>query len=75
MKSKAPKAPTVAQAVPVPQADDPTLIDVKRGVRANAMEREGSRASLLTPGGSRGTSAAGGTRRSRLGYGALASGS
>jgi hypothetical protein len=74
MKSKSPKAPTVAAPVPVPQTDDPTLIDVKRGVRANAMEREGSRASLLTPGGSRGASGSGGTKRSRLGYGALASG-
>lgn len=73
MKSKTPKPPTVAAPIPVPQTDDPSLIDVKRNVRANAAEREGTRASLLTPGGSAGVGG-GDTRRKMLGYGALASG-
>lgn len=74
MKSKSPKAPAVAAPVPVPQTDDPALIDTKRRVRANAEEREGSAASLLTPGKSRGVSGSGGTSRKRLGYGSIASG-
>ena len=50
MKTPKTKAPEVAQAVPVPQPDDPALIDVKRRTRTAAAGREGSRNSLLTLG-------------------------
>jgi hypothetical protein len=73
MKAKTPKAPTVAAPVPVPQQDSPEMIDVKRATRLDAETREGTRASLLTPGGARGL-ASGDTQRKRLGYGAIASG-
>lgn len=70
MKSKAPKAPEVAAPVPVPQPDDPALIDTRRRVRTTAEGREGSSASLLTPGRGRGVGG-GDTKRKQLGYGAL----
>ena len=73
MKSKTPKAPTVAAPVPVPQPDSPELIEVKRQTRATAESREGSRASLLTPGGAKGVASGDGERK-RLGYGSIASG-
>jgi hypothetical protein len=73
MKTPKTKAPEVAQAVPVPQPDDPALIDVKRRTRTAAAGREGSRNSLLTPGGSRGVTG-GSSGRKQLGYGAIASG-
>jgi hypothetical protein len=73
MKAKTPKTPVVADPVPVPQADDPELLDVKRTTRIAAEDREGSRASLLTPGGARGVSG-GDTERKRLGMGSIASG-
>jgi hypothetical protein len=53
-KSKTPAAPKVAAPVPVPQPDDPNLVDVKRQVALDASQREGFRSSLLTPGGARG---------------------
>jgi hypothetical protein len=71
MKSKTPKAPEVAAPVPVPQTDDPALIDVKRRVRTSAQDREGARASLLTPGGASGVGSSGGTKRKTLGYGGM----
>jgi hypothetical protein len=72
MKSKTPKTPKVADPVPVPQADDAALMDTRRTARAGAEAREGTRASLLTPGGARGVTG-GDTQRKRLGYGAIAS--
>jgi hypothetical protein len=74
MKSGKTQAPKVADPVPVPQPDDPALIETKRRARGTAEAREGTRASLLTPGGSKGVSSSGGTQRKRLGYGAIASG-
>lgn len=71
MKTKAIKNPEVAAAVPVPQTDDPALLDVRRRVRSDASGREGARASLLTPGGASGVSGSGGTKRKTLGYGAV----
>lgn len=73
MKSGKTAAPKVAEPVPVPQPDDPALIDTRRKARSSAEAREGSRNSLLTPGGGKGVSG-GGTSRKRLGYGAIASG-
>jgi hypothetical protein len=74
MKSKTPKPPKVADPIPVPQPDDPALIDTKRTARAAAGAREGTSASLLTPGGARGVTGGGGTSRKRLGYGSVSSG-
>ncbi len=74
MKSPKTKAPVPAQAVPVPQPDDPALIDVKRKTRSAASSREGAHNSLLTPGGSKGVSGSGSSGRKQLGYGAIASG-
>ncbi len=74
MKSpKAAKAPAVAAPIPVPQANSPEMVEVKRAARTTAEAREGTRASLLTPGGAKGV-AGGDTERKRLGYGAIASG-
>lgn len=70
MKSKTPKTPKVADPIPVPQPDDPSLIDTRRAARSTAEAREGTRASLLTPGGARGVTG-GDTSRRRLGYGAI----
>ncbi len=75
MKAKTPKTPKVADPVPVPQADDPGLVDVKRRTAAAAGEREGMRSSLLTPGVAKGTTGSGDTTRRRLGFGSMASGS
>lgn len=71
MKSKAPKPPKVADPIPVPQPDDPALIDTRRAVRRAADDREGTSASLLTPGRARGVTGGGGTQRRRLGYGSI----
>lgn len=68
---KAPKAPKVAEPIPVPQADDAALIDTRRVVRNQAEDREGSSASLLTPGRGRGVTGSAGTTRKRLGLGAI----
>jgi len=73
MKSKTPEVPKPAAPIPVPQPDSPELVETQRRVRRDADEREGSRSSLLTPGGARGVSGGGGTSRRRLGMGALAS--
>lgn len=73
MKSKSPKAPKVADPVPVPQPDSPELIDTRRTTRAAAEQREGSTASLLTPGGAKGV-ASSDSERKRLGYSSIASG-
>ncbi len=74
MKSpKVPDPPPVADPVPVPQPDDPALEGVKRDVRISAENRRGSRASLLTPGGSSGVSSSQ-NRSKRLGYGSIAAG-
>lgn len=73
MKSKSPKTPKVADPVPVPQPDSPELVDVRRSAALRAGEREGSSASLLTPGGAQGV-AGGDAERKRLGYGSIASG-
>lgn len=73
MKAKSPKTPKIAEPIPVPQTDSAELVDVQRRTRVDAAEREGARASLLTPGGARGVTG-GDTQRKRLGYGAIASG-
>jgi hypothetical protein len=73
-KVPASATPAVAAPIPVPQPDSPELIDTQRRVRAEAASRQGSRASLLTPGGDRGVSGSGETKRRRLGLGALAAG-
>lgn len=63
-------APTPSAPIPVPQMDSPELIDVQRNRRAAASEREGSSASLLS--GGQGDTSSAGTRKKRLGAGALA---
>jgi hypothetical protein len=65
------KTPAPAAAVPLPQLDSPELIDVQRSRRREASEREGSSQSLLAGGGA-GDTSTGGTRKKRLGSGALA---
>lgn len=71
MKKPKAEVPKVADPIPVPQPDDPTLIETRRSVRQAASNRQGSANSLLTPGGAKGVASGGGTKRRRLGYGAL----
>ena len=71
MKAKTPKTPEVAQPIPVPQPDDPALIDTRRAVRRSADAQQGSSASLLTPSNARGVTGSGSTMRRQLGYGAV----
>lgn len=73
MKQKAPKPPKVAAPIPVPQQDSPELIETRRRVRSDAEERQGMRASLLTPGGDQGVRGSDASRRRRLGLGSIAS--
>jgi hypothetical protein len=69
MKAPKTKMPPIAAPVPVPQLDSPALVDVARSSRRQAADREGNRASLLTPGGARGVEGGGGGRQRRtLGY-------
>lgn len=70
MKSPKTKTPPISDPVPVPQPDDPALIDVRRRTREQASEREGTAASLLTPGGASGVTGGDQPKRKRLGYGA-----
>jgi hypothetical protein len=70
MKTPKVKTPTPSAPIPVPQLDSPELIDVQRGARRAAADREGSSASLLS--GSSGDKSEGGTKKKRLGAGALA---
>jgi hypothetical protein len=71
--AKTPKTSTPKPSAPIPiaQPDDPNLVDVQRARRKTASEREGSAQSLLSGGGAGDTSDAG-TRKKRLGSGALA---
>jgi hypothetical protein len=73
MKTSTPKPPAVAEPIPVPQPDDPALIDTRRSARVAASQREGTSASLLTPGRAKGVLGDGGTTRKRLGMGAATS--
>lgn len=67
---KTQKTPTPAAPVPMPQLDSPELVDVQRERRRASASREGSSASLLS--GGRGDTSDSGTRKKRLGAGALA---
>lgn len=69
---KAIKAPTPSAPVPVPQLDSPELIDVQRERRRSADDREGTSSSLLSGSAGTGDRSSAGTKRKRLGVGALA---
>lgn len=71
MKTPKVSTPKTPDPIPVAQPDSPELVDVQRARRKTASEREGSSASLLSGGGGGDTSDAG-TKKKRLGAGALA---
>jgi hypothetical protein len=68
---KIPALPAVPAATPLPQADDPSLVDLSREAALKAKNREGFEASMLNPLGGSGQQGgpAAQTQKTVLGYG------
>lgn len=64
-----PKMPDVPAATPMPQADDPSMIDLSREAALKAQNREGFEASMLNPLGKGSGGPAAKTANKVLGYG------
>jgi hypothetical protein len=68
---KIPELPKVPEATPLPQPDDPSLVDLSREAALKAKNREGFEASMLNPlgGSSSQQGPAAQTQKTVLGYG------
>ena len=70
MSFGSPKMPAVPAPTPVPQVNDPAMIDLSREAALKAQQQDGFEASLLTPGASN-SKASAQTQKTVLGYGAV----